>query len=74
MMIDKGHFRAVIDESDLDDVQVSISMCCALDTCEAMLPENETQLEQELHELRMMIHDYVNYLYALREGGLACAV
>ena len=74
MMLDKGHFRAVIDTDDLDDVQVSISMCCSLDTCEALLEVDETTLTKELHDLRFMIHDYVNYLYQLKNEAVAYAV
>ena len=71
MIVDKGHFRAVI---DADDVQLSITMGALLDTCEALLAQDEAKLMQEFCELRLMINDYVNYLYQLREGELAYAV
>lgn len=74
MIITRGHFRAEIDAQDLDDVQVNITMSCAMDTCEAMLGQAESQLEGELSALRYMIHDYVSYLYELREEGFAYAV
>ena len=74
MIVDKGHFRAVIDADDLDDVQVSVTMGAPLDTCEALLAWDEAELMQEFRELRLMINDYVNYLYQLREEKLAYAV
>ena len=74
MTMDKGHFRAVIDTDDLDDVQVSISMCCSLDTCEALLEADETTLTKELHDLRFMIHDHINHLYQLKNEAMAYAV
>lgn len=74
MIVDKGHFRAVIDADDLDDVQVSITMGAPLDTCEALLVQDESELMQEFHELRLMIKDYKEYLRQLREEALAYAV
>lgn len=71
MMIEKGHFRAVI---DADDVQLSITMGAPLDTCEALLAQDEAELVQELRELCLMIKDYKEYLRRLHKEELAYAV
>ena len=71
MIVDKGHFRAVI---DADDVQLSITMGALLDTCEALLAQDEAELVQELRELCLMIKDYKEYLRRLHKEELAYAV
>lgn len=73
MIMDKGHFRAVLDTSDLDDVQVTIRMG-DLDTCEALLELDEKALADEFRELRLMINDYVNHMYMLKREEMAYAV
>lgn len=74
MIVDKGHFRAVIDADDLDDVQLSITMGAPLDTCEELLAQDEAELVQELRELCLMIKDYKEYLRRLHKEELAYAV
>lgn len=72
-IIEKGHWRAEIDTSDLDSVEMRITMY-PLDTCEALMADDGEELQKEYAALRYAINDYVNGLYELRNGGLAYAV
>ena len=45
-----------------------------LETCESLLESDGEDLAKEYAALRWMVNEYVNHLYELREGGLACAV
>lgn len=72
-IIEKGHWRAEIDTSDLEDVQTRITMY-PLDTSESLMAEDGEELQKEYAALRYMINDYVNCLYELRNGGFAYAV
>lgn len=70
-IIEKGHFCA---EIDADDVQLSITMGAPLDTCEALLAQDEAELVQELQELCLMIKDYKEYLRRLHKEEFSYAV
>lgn len=72
-VIEKGHFCAEIDDSNLEDVDVRITMH-PLETCESLLESDGEDLAKEYSALRWMVTEYVNHLYELREGRLACAV
>lgn len=72
-IIEKGHFCAEIDDSNLEDVEMRITMH-PLETCESLLESDGEDLAKEYAALRWMVNEYVNHLYELREGGLACAV
>ena len=72
-IIEKGHWCAEIDTSDLEDVEVKITLH-ALETCESLMESDGQDLQKEYTALRYMVNDYVNHLYEQREGGLAYAV
>ena len=72
-IIEKGHFRAEIEDSNLEDVDVSITMY-PLASCESLLMSDGEELAKEYAALRVMVTEYVNHLYEIREGGLAYAV
>lgn len=74
-ILTKGHFCAELDveSSSLEDVELRITMC-PLETCESLLESDGGDLMKEYAALRVMVTEYINHLYELREGGLSYAV